>query len=101
MRVELLDEAQTDIEGIVAYTFENFGRAQVDDYVDGLFRTFDLLGENPRIGRPLFPPAVFRYVYRMHLVIYEIRSDVIAVARVYHTARAPLRRGDLPPELQG
>lgn len=91
MRYELSERARADIKAIIVYTLENFGRQQADEYTDGLFRSFELLTDNPKIGMTV-TGAVRRYVYRSHYVFYEIRDDVIRIATIRHT------RQELPPE---
>jgi len=91
MRYELSERARADIKAIIIYTLENFGRGQADEYLDGLFKSFDLLTDNPRIGMSV-TGGVRRYIYRSHYVFYEIRGEVIRIATIRHT------RQELPPE---
>lgn len=88
MRYELSKRAATDIEDILRYTIENFGREQADEYASGLFHSFDLLLDNPRLGRSYAGGAFFRYVYRMHHIYYAIREDVIRIAHIRHASQA-------------
>lgn len=87
MRVELSERAAADIEDIIGYTVENFGEAQADEYTLGLYHSFQLLEDNPRIGRSFPNITVRRYVYRMHHVYYEIRDEVIRVAHIRHASQ--------------
>ena len=91
MLYELSERARSDVKAIILYTLENFGRQQADEYVDGLYKSFDLLTDNPKIGMAVFGD-VRRYVYRSHYVFYAIRGDVIRVATIRHA------RQELPPE---
>ncbi|MEM6413296.1 MAG: type II toxin-antitoxin system RelE/ParE family toxin [Pseudomonadota bacterium] len=86
MRTELSQRALDDIKDIARYTIENFGRAQADEYLGGLYHSFDILGDNSKIGQVIPETTVRRYIYRMHYVFYEIREDVIRVAHIRHTS---------------
>ena len=97
MKIELSKRARDDIKAIVRYTVKNFGLKQADEYADGLYYSFDLLSDNPRMGKPVlqeYGKELRRYVYRSHYVIYEIRGDVIRVAAIFNT------RQMLPEEWQ-
>ncbi|WP_298987413.1 type II toxin-antitoxin system RelE/ParE family toxin [uncultured Roseibium sp.] len=95
MIYELSEQARADIKEIIRYTIENFGTDQADEYTDGLFYSFDLLTDNPRLGKSVLRELggnVRRYTYRSHYVVYEIRSDVIRIAAIFNT------RQELPEE---
>ena len=52
MIYELSRQAKADIKAIIRYTDRYFGEAQTTgEYVDGLFYSFGLLTDNPRMGR--------------------------------------------------
>jgi len=87
MRYELSERAAADIRSIIRYTIENFGRAQADEYTDGLYSSFELLTDNPKLGKDVPQTTVRRYIYRMHYVYYEIRQDLIRIAHIRHTSQ--------------
>lgn len=89
MQYELSARAETDIQDIIRYTFENFGRRQVDRYIDGLFNTFDIVIDNPRMGSDVIGVNARRYVYRSHYVFYQVRDDVIRIAHIRHVMMGP------------
>ena len=95
MRYELSERARQDIKDIIRYTLERFGPQQADEYADGLFYSFDLLTDNPRMGKAVLRQLgsdLRRYLFRSHYVIYEIREDVIRIAAIFNT------RQELPEE---
>ena len=93
MRYELSRRARSDIKEIIRYTLEYFGRKQADDYVDGLYYSFKLVEDNPRLGQSIGQGEnLRRYIYRSHYVFYEIRGKVIRIATIRNT------RQELPPE---
>jgi ParE toxin of type II toxin-antitoxin system, parDE len=51
MTFEFSKRARSDIKNITRYTLENFGLAKADEYLDGLYKLFDLLTDNPKFGR--------------------------------------------------
>lgn len=88
MIYQLSEQARTDIKDIIRYTVEHFGEGQADEYADGLFYSFDLLTDNPRMGksvRSTLSGHLRRYTYRSHYVTYEIRDDVIWIAAIFNT----------------
>jgi len=95
MRYELSERARTDIKDIIRYTIEFFGKQQAEEYIDGLYYSFEILTDNPRLGKGVsndFDADLRRYSYRSHYVIYEIRESVIRIATIRNT------RQDLPEE---
>ena len=97
MEYELSELARSNIKDIARYTIENFGEAQADEYLDGLFYSFDLLTDNPRMGKHVVSDLsgnLRRYTYRSHYVIYEIREKIIRIATIRST------RQSLPQEWQ-
>ena len=43
--------ARANIKEIIRYTDQNFGPSQTREYLDGLYYSFDLLVDNPKLGR--------------------------------------------------
>lgn len=86
MRVELSEQAANDIIDILTYTIDRFGQPQADEYNTGLFRSFDLLADNPKLGRRVNLVGkgheVRRYIYQAHYVFYEIRGAIIHIATI-------------------
>lgn len=71
MTFRLTRQAQSDIKAIYHYTVEFFGEGQAHEYLEGLDYSFDLLTDNPKLGR-LWDGKGRRYVYKSHLVYYRI-----------------------------
>ncbi len=97
MRYELSAHARNNIKEIIKYTIDFFGVDQAEEYVDGLYYSFDLLTDNPRLGKHVVSDLsgnLRRYTYRSHYVIYEIRKNVIRIATIRSV------RQDLPKELR-
>ena len=62
MNLRLTRQAKSDLKTIYHYTVENFGEGQAQEYLDGLDYSFDLLTDNPKMGR-LFDESSRRYIY--------------------------------------
>ena len=88
MTYRLSRQARSDIKAITRYTVEYFGEGQAQEYLDGLFYSFDLLMDNPKMGRA-FEGTMRRYVFKSHLVYYEITQTKIHILRVLHGRMKP------------
>ncbi len=88
MTLRLTRQAKSDIKAIYHYTVENFGDEQAREYLDGLEYSFDLLTDNPKMGR-LLEGEVRRYVYKSHLVYYETREDLLVIIRIRNARQKP------------
>lgn len=79
-------QAQEDLIDIWRYTYEKWGEAQADLYLDDLENALQLLAHEPLICRKreeLTPPVRIHHTHK-HLVIYiEIESG-IRLIRVLH-----------------
>jgi len=89
MIFELSKRARSDIKNIARYTIENFGNAQAEEYLEGLYRSFELLVDNPKLGRE-WKPGKRRYIYRMHYIYYRLGADSVFVTHVRHSIQNPL-----------
>lgn len=88
MIYRLTRHAQSDIKAIYHYTVKHFGEGQAQEYLDGLAYSFDLLTDNPKMGR-LFDEKTRRYVYKSHLVYYEVKEDHLVVIRIRNARQKP------------
>lgn len=79
-------EADRELIEIYVFGAERFGVQQSEQYLDGLFQTFDLLAENPYLARErreLNPPMRL-HPYGAHMIVYAITGDDILIVRVLH-----------------
>lgn len=88
MIYELSRKASRQIEEIIRYTDQNFGFDQTEEYINGLYYSFDLLTDNPRMGRT-YDERRRRYVYRSHHVYYRVQEDAILIVDIRHTRQSP------------
>lgn len=92
MRVEISAQAADDIADIITFTIAHFGERQAREYSAGIYNSFDLLGDNPKIGKAVQfedEPAhqLRRYIFKSHYVFYEIHADHILVLMLRHVRR--------------
>ncbi len=90
MIYEVSRKASRRIEEIIRYTDHNFGLNQTEEYISGLYYSFDLLTDNPRMGRP-YDERRRRYVYRSHHVYYRVLKDTILIVDIRHTRQSPIK----------
>lgn len=81
MRYELSALALSDLFEIIEYSIARFGGAVAREYRDGLFDSFEGLTAFPGIGR-LLSDGVRQYVFRSHVILYEIKGDVIQILSI-------------------
>ncbi len=81
MIYRLTRQAQSDIKEIYRYTVEYFGEDQAREYLDGLEYSFDLLTDNPKLGRR-WDGKGRRYIYKSHFVYYRLLKDEILITRI-------------------
>lgn len=83
--------AEEDLIGIWNYTYQTWGAAQADAYLDQLEDGITLLADNPRIGTPCdhLRPGYRRFLIKHHLVYYRLAGDRIDIIRVLHQDMDP------------
>ena len=90
--VELSDRANSDVADILQYTLMTWGEARWEAYASELDACFEQIGTYPEIGKPTDRLVNGRtYPVREHRIYYQIRDDVIFVARVLHQKMDPRR----------
>jgi toxin ParE1/3/4 len=86
-------DAQADIDLIAAYTTDRWGWQQTDRYLAQLEDSFQLLAENPRMGRPCdaISSGLRRHEQGKHAVFYRLKPGGIRVVRVLHQGMIPAK----------
>ncbi len=82
----LTREADLDLEEIYEYTIHKFGLEQADKYLLGLHDRFQILVQNPMLGRSAdeVKAKLRRFEYQSHIVFYVSDIDKILVMRILH-----------------
>lgn len=80
--------AENDLDDIWSYVAEDASLETADRLIDAIFDRFELLVEQPRIGRnrPEFGEGVRSIVVESHVIYYRHEQDVL-IARVLHGRR--------------
>ena len=89
MIYELSRKVRSRIEEIVLYTDKNFGEGQTQDYIGGLYNSFDMLTDNPYMGRQ-YDDRRRRYIYRSHQIYYRILKDKILIVDIRSNRPSPI-----------
>ena len=78
--------AENDLEEIWSYTYEDWGLAQADSYLQSLISRFDWLADSPYSGRKRddIKKGYYCFPEGMHLIFYTIHNDQIDIIGVPH-----------------
>jgi toxin ParE1/3/4 len=90
---QISTEAEGDIDEIAAYTAQSWGWRQSDRYLAKLEDAFELLAQNPSIGRSseLVRPGLRRFEIGRHVVFYIQNPEGVLIVRVLHQDALPGR----------
>lgn len=80
--------AEQDLDEIWSYVAEDASPATAGRFIDAIIDRFELLAEQPRMGRlrPEFAPGVRSFAVENHVIYYRHDGDVL-IARVLHGRR--------------
>jgi toxin ParE1/3/4 len=92
-RYRFTEKAESDLEGIIEYTVQQWGGSQVDTYLDGLETLAKLLADNPDLGikRQALSEGLLSFPYESHIVYYMKHRRGITIVRVLHQHTDPLK----------
>ena len=79
-------EAENDLQQIIDYTLEQWGKAQARDYVDGLEVLAGELADNPGLGTDRDPliRGLLSFPYKSHVLYYLRQAHGMTIIRVLH-----------------
>ncbi len=91
MKYQLTEEADRDVEKILAYSVKNFGIDQTQHYFETLKQCIELLAGNPNMGHSAedILPEYFRFPHESHVIFYKNLSSSILVVRILHKRMNP------------
>ena len=83
--------AEADLKSIVRYTMKTWGRAQAKRYRQELQDCFQLLADNPFIGRSCdsIHPGLRCFEHGKHVVFYISQAQEVLIVRVLHQQMIP------------
>ncbi len=96
MSYRFTDEAKEDLEGIVSYTRDKWGRDQVVKYLDGLKSKAVILVEHPAIGNDVseYYRGLRATPYQSHMIYYVEQNKQIIIVRILHKSMLPAKHLD-------
>ena len=82
----LTKAAEDDLLDMFVYGFETFGGGQAEEYRRGMIRCFNLLAENPRLGRGAeqFAAGARRHEHAQHVIFYDEQSYGVRIIGIVH-----------------
>ena len=82
----LTQDADDDLLKMFLYGFETFGLAQAEAYRQGMTRCFQLLADNPRLGRKAdeFASGSRRHEHAHHVIFYDEQQDGVLIIGIIH-----------------
>lgn len=85
-KFHLTNRAVTDLSEIADFTIQSFGIEQARFYRDGLNNCFEILAENPQLGRSAdeLAPDLRRHEHQSHVVFYVPGDTGILIVRILH-----------------
>lgn len=85
--------AQNDLLAIARYTVRTFGAEQSKIYRDGFKACFELIAENPMLGRSQdrIRLGLRCYEHKTHSVFYIEKDNGVLIVRVLHEKQDPAR----------
>ncbi len=91
MKYQLTEEADKDVEEILAYSVKNFGVDQTQYYFEALKECIELLADNPNMGHSAedILPEYLRFPHESHVIFYKNISSSILVVRILHERMDP------------
>ncbi len=79
-------EAKNDLQSIIDYTIEHWGKKQAHKYIDGLEELAANLAENPGLGtdRNQLTHGLVSFPYVSHVLYYVVQEHGITIIRILH-----------------
>jgi toxin ParE1/3/4 len=80
--------AERDLDEVWSYVAEEASPTTADRLIDDIIDRFDLLAEQPRMGRarPEFGPGVRSFAVENYVIYYRQEGDIL-IARILHGRR--------------
>jgi toxin ParE1/3/4 len=82
----LTKAAEDDLLDMFIYGFETFGRRKAEEYRRRMIRCFNLLAENPRLGRGVeqFAAGARRHEHAQHVIFYDEQPYDVRIIGIVH-----------------
>ncbi len=85
-KFKLSVKAREDIKNLFRYSFQKFDENQAIKYKAGLDGCFQLLADNPNMGRECndLRDGYFRHEHQRHIIFYTQRLNDIFIVTIIH-----------------
>jgi toxin ParE1/3/4 len=82
----LTNDADADLLELFVYGLETFGPIQAETYRDSLTRCFELIADNPKMGRKAdeLAPGARRHEHARHVVFYDEQPYGVLITAIIH-----------------
>lgn len=89
--IVLTHAADADLREIWIYSFDHWGEATADLYLDALDQALQRCGSEPERGQPRdeVRPGTWSLLIRRHVVFYTFEDEQIVIQRVLHASMDP------------
>lgn len=89
LKLKISASAKNDLRDIAQYTFVNYGKRQVDTYLQTLYDAMELLTKNSKIGHSRNDSLQNYEVLNVekHLLIFTVNDENVIITRILHKSR--------------
>lgn len=88
MNYKISKQAESDLENIWLYTFEEWSLEQADYYFDSIMNEIEYISEHPKSGKDYsnVRKGYFRSKIKSHFIFYRInlKEEKVEVIRILH-----------------
>jgi toxin ParE1/3/4 len=86
------DKAENDLEGILSFTLEHWGKRKVVEYLNGIESAALSLCDNPDMGidRSELSDDIRSFPFESHVIYYTQINAHLIIIRILHAAMDPL-----------
>jgi toxin ParE1/3/4 len=86
LQIRLRAAAREDLKSIGRYTQKKWGREQRNHYLASLDRSFQLLADDPKLGRSCDDVRLGYRKYNVgkHVVFYRLNDGCLEIVRILH-----------------
>jgi toxin ParE1/3/4 len=83
---KLTNKAKSDLLSIGRYTKKEWGIAQRNSYLKEIDEMFNLLGDNPEMGKhcDYIHEGYLKFYIGKHVIFYRINNHIIEIVRILH-----------------
>jgi len=89
LKLNLAEQAATDLRLLIRYGEQQWGTQAARSYAADVRTAFSLLRDRPRIGSVAegLPDGFRRWSVRSHIIYYQLQSGDLVVLRILHASQ--------------